>query len=89
VNDWIKTEVGFIRARDVAAVIIEERSSSYYRPSKGYDESIEWNVLLVVLRGGAKIEIRDDRFSTVDLDAAEEVVRDIEARLNPVVGIES
>jgi hypothetical protein len=83
-SDWIRTEVGYVRAGEVAAVAIEDRSSTYYRPSKGYDESIEWNVLVVVTRGGAKIVIADDRFGPVDLDAAKRLVEEIDSIVAPM-----
>jgi hypothetical protein len=81
--DWIETEVGFVRASEVAAVIVEDRTSSYFRPSKGHDESIEWRVLLVVTRGGAKLEVRDDRFSDVNLDVARRLVEEVSAIIEP------
>jgi len=86
-EDWIKTEVGYVRASEVAAVVIETRHSSYFRESKGYEEEIEWNVLVAITKGGAKIDVRDERFGMPTLEAAAALVGQIEVSLQDwVVG---
>ena len=84
-GDWIETEVGFIRPSEVAAVFIAERSSSFWNERKGYVDGAEWNVLVVVTRGGAEIVVRDDRFSAADLPACRRLVEEIESVLSPLV----
>jgi hypothetical protein len=46
-----------VRASEVVAIVIEERSSTSYSERKGYNEESFWLVLVLVLAGGAKIDV--------------------------------
>jgi hypothetical protein len=80
---WVKTEVGYVLASEIAAVVIEERSSTYFRASKGYEEEIEWRVLVVVTKGGAKLDVADERFGMPGMEGVERLVEIVDAIVTP------
>lgn len=84
-SDWIETEVGFIRASEIAAVIIVSDSYEVERPSKGYSETHDFERLVIVTIGGARISVRESTYSDVVLADAKRIVEQVDALLNPVV----